>query len=272
MAYLRRLGPGRLHGYNGAMEQTLKATVRYDGTDFAGWQVQPGQRTVQGVIEDALATMAGQPVRIAGAGRTDSGVHALGQVFSCRWSGAKSVEELRRSLSQLLNPEIRVEEVSVVPDDFHAQHSALGKRYAYAVCHAREQDPFLAQYGWTVPWEVNLAYVADLAQRVVGEHDFAGFCSSGSSVETTVRTIQSAEVREGPIVGPTDAAGAWRLELHGNGFLYKMVRNIVGTIADIARGQTPEARLNELLNAPAPFHGYTAPAKGLFLVEVEYPH
>ena len=252
------------------MEQTIKAIVRYDGAGFAGWQIQPGQRTVQGAIEEALQTMAGQSVRIAGAGRTDAGVHAIGQVFSCRWPGPKSPKELRRSLAQMLSPEIRIESVDVVPEDFHAQRSATGKHYAYVVCHAREADPFLDRYTWSVPWDFDRAYVADLARRIVGEHDFAGFCSSGSSVETTVRSIYSAEIHDGPVVGPSDAAGTWRIEFHGNGFLYKIVRNLVGTIVDIARGHTPESRLDELLHAPAPYHGFTAPAKGLFLAKVEY--
>jgi len=252
------------------MEQTLKAVVRYHGTDFSGWQAQPDQRTVQGVIEEALERIAGQPVRIAGAGRTDAGVHALGQVFSCRWPGPKQPEELRRSLSQLLGPEIRIDSIDVVPDDFHAQRSAASKRYAYVICQSAEADPFMDKYAWTIPWEIDRDTVLKLADRIVGEHDFAGFCSSGSSVETTVRTIHSADIHDGAVVGPTDAENVWQIEFHGNGFLYKMVRNLVGTIIDIARGQTPESRLDKLLHAPAPYHGFTAPAKGLFLAEVEY--
>ena len=252
------------------MEQTIKAVVRYDGTDFSGWQVQPGHRTVQGAIEEALERMAGQPVRIAGAGRTDAGVHALGQVFSCTWPGPKRPGELRRSLSQLLGPEIRINSIDVVPDNFHAQRSATSKRYVYVISQAKEPDPFLERYAWTVPLDIDAQHVHDLAQRVVGEHDFAGFCSSGSSVETTVRTVYSVETQEGAVVGPVDAENVWRIEFHGNGFLYKMVRNMVGTLIDIARGQTPETQLEERLNAPTPYHGFTAPAKGLFLTGVEY--
>ena len=252
------------------MEMTIRAVVRYDGTGFAGWQVQPGQRTVQGVIEETLATIAGESVRIAGAGRTDSGVHALGQVFSCRWPGTEPLDKLRRSMSQMLGPEVRVESIESVPEDFHASYSAKSKRYVYVICQANEPDPFSERYSWTVPWEIDAQKVHALAQRVIGEHDFAGFCSSGSSAETTVRTIYSVETQPGPVVGPMDAEDVWRIEFHGDGFLYKMVRNIVGTLIDIARGQTPEAELQERLNAPAPYHGFTAPAKGLFLMDVEY--
>ena len=253
------------------MTQTqLKAIVRYDGTDFAGWQVQPEERTVQGVIEAALEQIAGGPTRIAGAGRTDSGVHALGQVFSFAWDGAEPPEKLRRSLSQMLGPEIRIVSVEPVSEKFHAQRSASSKRYGYVIRRAAEPDPFSARYAWTVPWEIDRDCVAGLAARFVGEHDFAGFCSSGSSVETTVRTIHSIELKPGGLVGPVDDADAWRIEFHGNGFLYKMIRNLVGTVIDIARGQTPESRLDELLQAPAPYLGYTAPAHGLFLMKVIY--
>ena len=252
------------------MEQTIKAVVRYDGTDFSGWQVQPGERTVQGVIEEALERIAGQHVRIAGAGRTDAGVHALGQVFSCRWTGTDALEKVRRSLSQMLGPEVRIESIEAVPDDFHASYSAKSKRYVYIVSQAKEPDPFQERYAWTVPWDIDAQHVHDLVQGLVGEHDFAGFCSSGSSVETTVRTIYSAEVRPGAVVGPVDADNVWRIQFHGGGFLYRMVRNMVGTLIDIARGQTPETQLQDRLNAPAPYHGFTAPAKGLFLTGVEY--
>ncbi len=157
-----------------------------------------------------------------------------------------------------------------MPDDFHAQRSATGKRYTYTISQSNEADPFTGRYAWTIPWDIDRDAVAAIAQRVVGHRDFAGFCSSGSSVETTIRTIHSVTLHDGPVAGPIDAAGTWRIEFHGNGFLYKMVRNLVGTIIDIARGQTPESRLDELLHAPAPYHGFTAPAKGLFLVEVDY--
>lgn len=253
------------------MAQRVKAVVRYDGTDFAGWQVQPGQRTVQGVLEEALQTVAGEPVRVIGAGRTDAGVHALAQVFHCDWPGETPLDKLRRSLSQMLGPELRVESMEAGPDDFHAIASAASKHYAYVVCQSSEPDPFMARYAWTINHDVDRARVRELLQRVVGLHDFAGFCSSGSSVETTTRTIFSADVLDGPAAGPMDARDTWRIVFHGDGFLYKMVRNIVGTVIDIARGHLPESALDERLHAPMPYHGFTAPAKGLFLVEVEYP-
>jgi tRNA pseudouridine38-40 synthase len=183
---------------------------------------------------------------------------------------------------------------------------------------AHEPDPFTARYAWTVKWNIDRARVRDLAQRVVGEHDFAGFCSAGASAETTVRTIHSVEVSYSPVVGPcvdlllpaatkapsviagsaqrdepisstesrwsapisplrasgsalpASCSECFRIEFTGNGFLYKMVRNLVGTIIDIARGQLPESALDERLHAPMPYAGFTAPARGLFLVRVDY--
>ncbi len=245
--------------------------MRYDGTDFAGWQVQPGLRTVQGALEEKLTLIAGgAPIRVIGAGRTDSGVHALGQVFCCDWPSEVPLDELRRRLSQMLVPEIRIESIEPAADDFHATWHAKSKRYAYSICHGREPDPFTERYSWRVMPDVDRARVRELAQRVVGTHDFGGFCSKGVQIDDTERTIHTAEVFDGPVVGPIDSRDHWRIEFEGDGFLYKMVRNMVGTFVDIARGRIPESVIEEILQMPTPYLGFTAPAKGLFLVEVKY--
>jgi len=252
------------------MDHTLKATVRYDGTGFSGWQVQPNVPTVQGKLEAALSQIATQPIRIHGAARTDAGVHALAQVFSCSWPRQPDLRRLRKSLSKMLRPEIRVERIEEVPADFHARYSAVAKRYAYAISLASEPDPLAARYAWCVPWDMDPARLAALGRQLVGRHDFAGFQCSGGSVKTTVRALDAIEVHRGGVVGAYNAGELWRIEFRGNGFLYKMVRNIMGTLVDIARGCTPETRLAELLASPGPFAGYTAPPHGLFLVEVVY--
>jgi len=252
------------------MKRNLKVTVRYDGTGFAGWQVQPDTRTVQGELERVLSQIAGNPIRIYGSGRTDAGVHALGQVFSCRWPGELDAARIRRSISGMLSPEIRAERVEEAPSDFHARSSAVAKRYAYSIAFAREPDPFWARYAWCLPHKIDLDHLAALCLAVTGEHDFAGFQCSRSSAQTTVRTLYSVEIRQGGIIGPRDAEDLWHIVFHGNGFLYKMVRNITGTLVEIARGALPEERLQELLLSPGPFHGHTAPAHGLALLEVIY--
>ncbi len=247
-----------------------KAIVRYDGVGFSGWQAQPGRRTVQGVIEGALSRIAAERVRIHGAGRTDAGVHALGQVFSFAWPGRMPLDTLQYALCRMLGPEIRIESMETVSPAFHARKSARAKRYAYCLELARSPDPFSARYAWCVPPDLDLTRLAGLAQRLAGTHDFAGFQGGKSSVQNTVRTLHSMELLRGGVMRPLDAATLWRLEFHGNGFLYKMVRNITATLVDIARGALPESRLDERLRAPAPFLGRTAPGHGLFLLDVSY--
>jgi len=250
--------------------RNIKAVVRYDGTSFAGWQVQPDLRTVQGEIEAALSQIASTPIRVHGAGRTDAGVHALAQVCSFQWPSGLPLTNLRRSLSKMLGPEVCVVHVEEVAQDFEARKSAQGKRYAYALSFKREPDPLSARYAWSVPWMIDTDRLAELASRFVGEHDFAGFQASGASVKSTVRIIHAIDLERGGIVTPSDASGLWRLVFHGNGFLYKMVRNITGTLIDVGRGFLPESRIEELLVSPGPFRGYTAPAHGLALLEVIY--
>ncbi|WP_320178496.1 tRNA pseudouridine(38-40) synthase TruA [Roseovarius pacificus] len=248
---------------------TLRATVRYDGSGFAGWQKQPHARTVQGELEAAMSRIANQPVRIQGAGRTDAGVHAFGQVFSCKWPGPFPVR-LRTALSRMLGPEIRLTEVVEAAPNFNARFDAVAKRYAYSLDLGRDPDPFVARYAWHVLHEVDLGLLRDLLKRLEGEHDFAGFQSTGSTREHTRRTIYSAELLPGAVCGPCDLDYLWRLAFHGDGFLYHMVRNITGTVVEIARGRYPDTFLDELLASQGPFPGYCAPAHGLTMVSVEY--
>ncbi len=252
------------------MSQTIKAIVRYDGTDFAGWQVQTRHTTVQGSLEYALSTIAHQPVRIMGAGRTDAGVHALGQVFTCRWPVKLNAKKLRRSLSTMLGPTIRVESIEPVPDEFHAIRSAKSKRYVYSIDTCVEPDPLSARYAWAIGPDVDLSLLARLCRRVEGEHDFAGFRCAGGAVKTTVRTIHSVTFERGGVMAPIDSSTTSRLTFHGNGFLYKMVRNLTGTLVDIAAGRLDEDILHQRLHDSGPYKGFTAPAQGLCLFEVEY--
>lgn len=248
----------------------IKAIVRYDGTTFAGWQKQPNSRTVQGTIEAALSRMANQPVTIQGAARTDAGVHALGQVFCCEWPGRAGLDGLKRSLSRILSPEARIEHMEEAAPGFSARHDAVGKRYAYTISLGRTPDPFSARYVWCVPRSVDPARLAALGAVLVGERDFAGFQCIGSAPKSTIRSLYGIRVRPGGIVGPVDAADLWHIEYTGSGFLYKMVRNITGTLIDIARGHLPESRLAQCLSSAGPYDGYTAPPQGLVLREVCY--
>lgn len=251
------------------MSTTLKCVVRYDGTDFAGWQRQPGRRTVQGALEDALSRIAAAKVAIQGAGRTDAGVHALGQVFSCRWPGEPPAR-LAYALSKMLGPEIRIESLEPAPPQFNARFDALGKRYIYAFDFNRRPDPFSARYAWHVPYALDLDLFQSALAGVIGCHDFAGFQSAGNQMQHTVRTIFSAVFNKGGLCGATDAHGLYRVELTGDGFLYKMVRNICGTLVEVARGRFPSNAVSYMLYAGGAFHGHCAPAQGLALAEVFY--
>jgi tRNA pseudouridine38-40 synthase len=251
------------------MTITLKGIVRYDGAPFAGWQVQPGRQTVQGELEGALSRIASEPVGVQGASRTDAGVHAFGQVFSCRWPKALP-PRLRHAVSKMLSPEIRVVELDVAPDDFHARFSAHGKRYAYAFDLSREPDPFSARYAWHVPYRVDLELLASLLPALEGEHDFAGFQSTGTQMDSTVRRLRSVKLLPGGVIGPCDAPNLWRIEFQGDGFLYKMVRNLTGTLLEIARGRFPATFIKTALDSGGPFLGHCAPPHGLTLLEVFY--
>lgn len=249
----------------------LRAVVRYDGTDFAGWQIQPNAWTVQAALEEALALIAGQPVRVHAAGRTDAGVHALGQVVHFDWPASKPHGRLPVALSRMLAPSVQVTHLAVAHAAFHARFDASSKRYAYTVHLGTSRDPFTARYAWQVRAPVDAARLHELAQALVGTHDFAGFQCAGTEIADTRRTIYEITLTPGCLIGPADAAQHWTLTFHGNGFLYKMVRNLTGTLVDVARGKLPEAILHTRLSSPGPYDGFTAPAHGLALLAVEYP-
>jgi tRNA pseudouridine38-40 synthase len=251
------------------MTTTLKGTVRYLGTHFAGWQAQSDQRTVQGEIEAAMARIAGQPIRIQGAGRTDAGVHALGQVFSCVWPRPLP-STLAHALSRMLEPEIQITSLEAVAPDFNARFSARSKRYCYTFHFSREMDPFCAPYSWQVPYRVDLDLIASLLPQLEGTHDFAGFQSTGCQMKTTERTLYQVALKRGAVVGPYDNDRLWHIEYYGDGFLYKMVRNLSGTLIEIGRGRFGPEFLQESLASGGPFLGHCAPPQGLVMKEVLY--
>ncbi len=252
------------------METTLKGIVAYDGTSFCGWQRQREDRTVQGEIEKALSRIADQPVAIQGAGRTDSGVHAFGQVFSCVWPGEPPAR-LAHAVSKMLAPEIRIESIETAAADFNARFSATSKRYRYALELARNPHPLSARYAWQIPYEVDLALLESLLPRLAGTHDFAGFQSAGAQERrTTVRTLFGVSLQPGGLATPYRYDRLYTLEFHGDGFLYKMVRNLTGTLIEIARGRFSEDFIEEALASSGPFTGHCAPPHGLALARVYY--
>ena len=247
---------------------TFKLTLAYDGTDFAGWQRQPQQRTVQGELEAALERITQEHSKCIASGRTDAGVHALGQVVSFTSNTQLPAPVLTKALNAELPEDILVFEVQEVAAGFHALRDALRKRYRYVIEDGRNRDLFDRKYVWHIYQRLDVEAMQAAAAPLVGTHDFASYETSGSPRLTTVRTVLDllVERRAGEL---TDRVV---IEVEADGFLYNMVRNIVGTLVAVGKGKespTWPAAVLELCDRTKA--GMTAPPQGLFLVGVEYP-
>jgi tRNA pseudouridine38-40 synthase len=257
-----------------------KIVLSYDGTAFHGWQVQPGRPTVQGTLAAALEKMTGERVLPQGSGRTDAGVHALGQVASFALEAEIPAENLLRALNRSLPQSVRVQQVDEVGEGFHARHSAVRKSYEYRIFERRvdalDQEricpPFIAPYVWDCRWMLQAEGMQAEAAMLCGMHDFTSFGASdpdlgqredGVTGPNPVKTIFRSEVRR--------EEGLLRYRVTGSGFLHHMVRNIVGTLVEVGRGALQAEEMARILAArDRTAAGPTAPAQGLFLVEVEY--
>ena len=245
--------------------RTVKLTVQYDGTGYVGWQRQDTGASIQGVLEDVLARIDGRTVTLHGAGRTDAGVHATGQVASVRLATAHDDGTLVRALNANLPPEIRVWTVETVAEDFHARFSAREKTYEYRIWNGPAVPPFLRLYTWHVPQPLNVTLLQAGADAIAGTHDFAAFQGAGSVVHTTVRTVTCAAWHR------RDADGPLVFEISGDGFLRHMVRSLAGTLVEAGLGRRPVEDLGRLLACPdRAAAGRTAPPQGLFLTKVTY--
>jgi tRNA pseudouridine38-40 synthase len=257
--------------------RTLKLTIAYDGTDFAGWQRQASDRTVQATIEDALLPIEGSRAIVIAAGRTDAGVHAAGQVASVVLSARIAAADLLRALNATLPQDVRITAVDDMPDGFNAQFAATQKTYRYSVWATGVVPPPLRRFVWHVPQLLDRAAMDAAAQRVLGTHDFSAFQAAGSDVITTRRTLTASRVIEiapsssALLVGPA-VVGAWLVyEVTGTGFLRHMVRNIAGSLVDIGRGRRAIDDVSRILESRnRAMAAATAPPQGLTLWSVEY--
>jgi tRNA pseudouridine38-40 synthase len=256
--------------------RTLKITLAYDGTPYVGWQRQAAGTSIQGLLEAAVARIEGEAVTVAGAGRTDAGVHALGQVASVTVPSAASsiaCDAYMRALNASLPEDVRVRAVEEAGDDFHARFSARAKTYRYRVTRAAVASPFESRYAWHVTHPLDVVSMRVALEACRGEHDFAAFQSTGTPVRDTVRTVLAARITEAPAPAPLDlsAPPLILIELTGTGFLRHMVRAIAGTLVDIGRGRWPPAEMAAILaSRDRSRAGPTAPPQGLFLVSVDY--
>lgn len=241
----------------------LKLTVAYDGTAYAGWQIQPSEPTVQAAVETAWHEITRERVRVMAAGRTDAGVHALGQVVGVATESALSVADLQRGLNAVLPEDVAVVAVEEAPENFHATYDAKRKTYRYQIHNGRTPDVFRRRYVWHYPQPLDDAKMHVAAQALVGTHDFTSFESAGSERPDAVRTLFAVDVtREGNRI---------TVEVTGDGFLYNMVRAIVGTLVEVGKGTRDEAWVADVLAArDRRAAGQTAPPHGLFLVQVTY--
>jgi len=236
--------------------------VEYDGTDFHGWQLQPGARTVQGELEAAVARLFGAPARINAAGRTDAGVHAVGQVVSVRVERPLPPEVVCRALNAHTADDLSVRAVDVVDNAFDPRRHACSRRYEYRIWNRRAPSPFWRRYTWHVPQPLDVEAMAHAAGPLIGEHDFSSFQAAGCDAAHAVRRVlHSAVAADG---------GLLRYEIEATAFLRHMVRNIVGTLVEVGLGRRPADLMPLLAARDRTQAAATAPASGLCLVEVRY--
>jgi len=245
-----------------------KLLITYDGTAYSGWQVQPNADTIQERLQNVLQVLLHrEKVTVIGSGRTDAGVHALGQVAHFKHDQSLDLYRLIVSINGMLPKDIRVKTIEKVPLNFHAQYSAIGKEYHYYLYLDRVMDPFRRLYCWHMHQKLNIELMHQAACLFEGTHDFTSFANesyAGSVSRDPIRTLHYLKIRE--------MEGGIRIEVRGDGFLYKMVRNIVGALVEVASLKLP------LLNIPIIFNSKdrreapnAAPSHGLFLVYVDYP-
>jgi tRNA pseudouridine38-40 synthase len=252
--------------------RNLKAIVRYDGTDFAGWQVQPGLPTVQGALMEALERITGETTKVVGAGRTDAGVHALAQVANFKTSSNIAPRNLRRALNSMLAPRIRIDHLEEVPENFDARKHARSKWYRYTILLADFPDPLLYRYAWQIRAKLDTERMQDAAKYLVGKHDFTSFQGSAGKDRSPIRTVSLLDISTTAVPHPTDQTNVLlAIDIRADGFVYKMVRNIVGTLVEVGRRKVEPQQLKSILEArDRDQAGPAAPAQGLSLISVQY--
>lgn len=261
--------------------RNIRMTVAYDGSNYVGWQVQPNGLSIQEVITKAIQKLTGETVSLLCSGRTDSGVHALGQVVSFHTTSPIPCDGLRKAIQTFLPDDIIIRDLMEAAPDFHATFSAKRKRYRYVIHNTRTHNPFLRRYVWHLHGAIDSAAMHEAAQELLGRHDFRSFETQWPNKATSVRTMMEVTVRRRPycpllfdlqpLPSGDDAGDFIWLEFVADGFLYNMVRTLVGTLVPVGRGRWSRADVRRIMEAmDREEAGDTAPAHGLSLVEVDY--
>ena len=246
------------------MATAFKLVVEYDGTAYSGWQIQNDVPTIQGEIEKVLQSITGQSIRVSGSGRTDAGVHALGQVAGFTCEITLSAQKLHKGLNSLLPPDIVIRSLETISPAFHPRYDAISKIYRYHILNSTWPDAIGRQYAWHLRCPLDMDAMRVAIGHCLGRHDFKSFEGAGSPRSSTVRRILSASITR-------QASGRIVFEIEGDGFLRFMVRNIVGTLVEVGQARiTPDDFLRILHARDRNQAGPTAPSHGLFLVQVLY--
>jgi tRNA pseudouridine38-40 synthase len=243
--------------------RNIKITIEYDGSGYHGWQRQPNGISIQEVLEDKLALITNGAVRLIGSGRTDAGVHAVGQVANFKTETKIECSGLLRGINSLLPMDIAVREVMDVNDEFHARYSAKSKIYSYKIYNSSVRSPLYHNYSWHVFGELDVESMRSASSCLVGTRDFSSFCAAGGDAKTYTRTVLDCSIAEdAPIILFT---------IEADGFLRYMVRNIIGTLIDVGKGRITQEDFRVLIDSKDRTNaGITAPPQGLVLKEVKY--
>jgi len=244
--------------------RNIRLLIEYNGTNYQGWQVQPKGPTIQGMVEEKLALITGEAVHLIGSGRTDSGVHAFGQVANFKTKSQLNIHSIQKALNSLLPPDIMIQRAEEVEEGFHARKQSKSKVYEYRILNRELRSAFDHEYAWHIPQKLDLEEMRKATRILIGEHDFSSFRSVGSPTRTAIRRVIRAEWKKGQ-------DGFIRFEVEANGFLKQMVRAMVGTLVEVGKGKIDSEEFRKILDSRNRKEaGPTAPAHGLFLKEVKY--
>ena len=244
--------------------RNIRLLIEYNGTNYQGWQVQPKGPTIQGMVEEKLALITGEAVHLIGSGRTDSGVHAFGQVANFKTKSQLNIHSIQKALNSLLPPDIMIRRAEEVEEGFDARKQSKSKVYEYRILNRELRSAFDHEYAWHIPQKLDLEEMRKATRILIGEHDFSSFRSVGSPTRTAIRRVIRAEWKKGQ-------DGFIRFEVEANGFLKQMVRAMVGTLVEVGKGKIDSEEFRKILDSRNRKEaGPTAPAHGLFLKEVKY--